>query len=191
MIELRNVRKIYKSRKSVNTVALQDVSLKFENSGMVFIVGKSGSGKSTLLNHLGGLDSVSSGEIFVENKNLISLSNKELDSYRNSYVGFIFQEFNILEQYNVYEKIELSLRLQREEFNKDKVLQILDWLDLNGLEYRKINELSGGQKQRVAIGRAIIKNPKLILADEPTGNLDFNSGNQVFDILKNMNYNGV
>lgn len=149
MIELRNVRKIYKSRKSVNTVALQDVSLKFENSGMVFIVGKSGSGKSTLLNILGGLDSVSSGEIFVENKNLISLSNKELDSYRNSYVGFIFQEFNILEQYNVYENIELSLRLQREEFNKDKVLQILDWLDLNGLEYRKINELSGGQKQRV------------------------------------------
>lgn len=186
MIELRNVRKIYKSRKSVNTVALQDVSLKFENSGMVFIVGKSGSGKSTLLNILGGLDSVSSGEIFVENKNLISLSNKELDSYRNSYVGFIFQEFNILEQYNVYENIELSLRLQREEFNKDKVLQILDWLDLNGLEYRKINELSGGQKQRVAIGRAIIKNPKLILADEPTGNLDFNSGNQVFDILKNI-----
>lgn len=186
MIELRNVGKIYKSRKSVNTVALQDVSLKFENSGMVFIVGKSGSGKSTLLNILGGLDSVSSGEIFVENKNLISLSNKELDSYRNSYVGFIFQEFNILEQYNVYENIELSLRLQREEFNKDKVLQILDWLDLNGLEYRKINELSGGQKQRVAIGRAIIKNPKLILADEPTGNLDFNSGNQVFDILKNI-----
>lgn len=186
MIELKNVSKVYKSKKSIDTVALQDVTLKFNNSGMVFVVGKSGSGKSTLLNVLGGLDSVSSGDILVENRNLNELNNKDLDSYRNTYVGFIFQEFNILEEYNVNENIDLALRLQGKEKNKEEVLNILEKLDLKGLENRNINELSGGQKQRVAIGRAIIKNPKLILADEPTGNLDQNSGNQVFDILKSI-----
>lgn len=186
MIEFQNVNKIYKSKNSIDTLALNNVSLKFENKGMVFIVGKSGSGKSTLLNMLGGLDSVTSGKIFVDGKVLNDFSDKDLDSYRNSYVGFIFQDFNILEQYNVYENIDLSLRLQNKNNNKEEVREILNKLDLKGLENRRINELSGGQKQRVAIGRALIKQPKLILADEPTGNLDQKSGKQVFDYLKNI-----
>ena len=126
VIELKNVSKVYKSKKSIDTLALQDVSLKFQNSGMVFIVGKSGSGKSTLLNILGGLDSVTSGNVLVEGKNLSEFSTSELDSYRNTYVGFIFQEFNILEQYNVSENIELSLRLQGKKQKNTDVLEILE-----------------------------------------------------------------
>ena len=132
MIEFQNVNKIYKSKNSIDTLALNNVSLKFENKGMVFIVGKSGSGKSTLLNMLGGLDSVTSGKIFVDGKVLNDFSDKDLDSYRNSYVGFIFQDFNILEQYNVYENIDLSLRLQNKNNNKEEVREILNKLDLKG-----------------------------------------------------------
>ena len=111
MIELKNVNKIYKSKKGSDTQALNDINLKIGNKGMLFIVGKSGSGKSTLLNLLGGLDSITSGEILINNKNISKFTKEQYDSYRNTYIGFIFQEFNILEQYNVYENIELSVRL--------------------------------------------------------------------------------
>lgn len=168
MIELKNVTKVYKSKKGNSTKALNNVNLKFENKGMVFIVGKSGSGKSTLLNLLGGLDSATSGEILVNNQNINEFSASNYDAYRNTYIGFIFQEFNVLEQYNVYENIELSLKLQGKNSSKLEIEDILKKLGLENLENRRINELSGGQKQRVAIARAIIKNPKIILADEPT-----------------------
>ena len=186
MIELKNVTKIYKSKKGNSTKALNNVNLKFENKGMVFIVGKSGSGKSTLLNLLGGLDSATSGEILVNNQNINEFSASNYDAYRNTYIGFIFQEFNVLEQYNVYENIELSLKLQGKNSSKLEIEDILKKLGLENLENRRINELSGGQKQRVAIARAIIKNPKIILADEPTGNLDKNSSEQIFNILKDI-----
>ena len=186
MIELKNVTKIYKSKKGNSTKALNNVNLKFENKGMVFIVGKSGSGKSTLLNLLGGLDSATSGEILVNNQNINEFSASNYDAYRNTYIGFIFQEFNVLEQYNVYENIELSLKLQGKSSSKLEIEDILKKLGLENLENRRINELSGGQKQRVAIARAIIKNPKIILADEPTGNLDKNSSEQIFNILKDI-----
>ena len=186
MIELKNVTKVYKSKKGNSTKALNNVNLKFENKGMVFIVGKSGSGKSTLLNLLGGLDSATSGEILVNNQNINEFSASNYDAYRNTYIGFIFQEFNVLEQYNVYENIELSLKLQGKSPSKLEIEDILKKLGLENLENRRINELSGGQKQRVAIARAIIKNPKIILADEPTGNLDKNSSEQIFNILKDI-----
>lgn len=186
MIELKNVTKFYKSKKGNSTKALNNVNLKFENKGMVFIVGKSGSGKSTLLNLLGGLDSATSGEILVNNQNINEFSASNYDAYRNTYIGFIFQEFNVLEQYNVYENIELSLKLQGKSPSKLEIEDILKKLGLENLENRRINELSGGQKQRVAIARAIIKNPKIILADEPTGNLDKNSSEQIFNILKDI-----
>ncbi len=186
MIELKNVTKVYKSKKGNSTKALNNVNLKFENKGMVFIVGKSGSGKSTLLNLLGGLDSATSGEILVNNQNINEFSASNYDAYRNTYIGFIFQEFNVLEQYNVYENIELSLKLQGKNSSKLEIEDILKKLGLENLENRRINELSGGQKQRVAIARAIIKNPKIILADEPTGNLDKNSSEQIFNILKDI-----
>lgn len=186
MIELKQVSKIYKSKKGTSTIALSGIDLKIGNKGMVFIVGKSGSGKSTLLNLLGGLDDLTSGDILINEKNIANFSQNQYDAYRNTYIGFIFQEFNILEQYNVYENIELALKLQSKQSTKKETDELLNKLGLNGLGNRKINELSGGQKQRVAIARAIIKNPQIILADEPTGNLDKKSSEQIFNILKEI-----
>ena len=186
MIEFKNVSKIYKAKKGVETKALNNINLKIGNKGMVFIVGKSGSGKSTMLNLLGGLDNVTSGELLINNKNISKFKNKQYDAYRNTYIGFIFQEFNILEQYNVYENIELALRFQNKKTSKEEIDKLLNKLGLEGLGQRKINELSGGQKQRVAIARALIKNPEIILADEPTGNLDQTSSKQIFDLLKEI-----
>ena len=138
MIELRNVSKVYKSKKGVCTNALNNINLSFGSSGLTFIVGKSGSGKSTLLNILGALDTTTSGDIIFNGKSLNSFSKSERDSYRNTCVGFIFQEFNLLEDYNVYENIELSLKLQ----NKNNIKDIGNLLNLVGLpnyESRRIN----------------------------------------------------
>ncbi len=188
MIELKGVSKTYKAKKGVDTKALNNINLKLDNKCLVFIVGKSGSGKSTLLNLLGGLDTPDKGNIFIDNVDICKLSNKELDLYRNSYVGFIFQEFNLLNEFNVEENIDISLKLQNIE-DKNKINEILKSVDLKNLNNRNINELSGGQKQRVSIARALIKKPKLILADEPTGNLDRKSSDQVFSILKDISKN--
>lgn len=186
MIELKNICKTYKSKKGSNTKALNNVSVTFDNKGMTFILGKSGSGKSTMLNILGGLDSYDSGDMIILGKSSKDFTQKDFDSYRNTYVGFIFQEFNLLEEYDVYQNIVLALQLQQKEINENEVDELLDKLELTHLKNRKINELSGGQKQRVAIARALIKNPKIILADEPTGNLDSDTGNQVMELLKNI-----
>ena len=186
MIRIENLSKTYKSKKGASTLALDNINLKFGAKGMVFIVGKSGSGKSTLLNLLGGLDLVTSGKILVNDKDISTFSSKEYDSYRNTYIGFVFQEFNILEEYNVYENISLALELQNIKPNKNDLDKLLDKLGISKLGNRKVNELSGGEKQRVAIARALIKNPEIILADEPTGNLDKNSSAQIFGLLKEI-----
>ena len=186
MIEFKNVNKIYKTKKGIETKALNNINLKIGNIGMVFIVGKSGSGKSTMLNLLGGLDAITSGELLINNQNISNFKNKQYDAYRNTYIGFIFQEFNILEEYNVYENINLALKLQNKKSTKEQIDKLLNKLGLENLGGRKINELSGGQKQRVAIARALIKDPKIILADEPTGNLDQTSSKQIFELLKEI-----
>lgn len=186
MFRLKDVKKTYVSKKASNTVALDGVTLDFPNKGLTFIVGESGSGKSTLLNVLGGLDSIDSGNIIFNDKDIASFSEKEMDSYRNTCVGFIFQDYNLLEGYNVYENIQLALNLQMSEDNDKKIDKLLEDVGLKGLGNRRINELSGGQKQRVAIARALIKNPSVILADEPTGNLDSKSSEQIFKLLKEI-----
>ena len=186
MIRFVNVSKEYRSKKGQVTKALNDININLGNKGLVFIIGKSGSGKSTLLNILGGLDSKTSGHIYIDNKDIDSFKEKDYDSYRNTYIGFIFQDFNLLEEYNVFDNVMLSAKLLRKKVDKEEILNLLERLGLKGLEYRNINELSGGQKQRVGIARALIKNPKVILADEPTGNLDSHSSLETFKLLKEI-----
>ena len=198
MIKLENINKYYSSA-SGKYHALKDINLTLPDKGMIYIVGKSGSGKSTLLNVIGGIDSYDSGQLIIENaykdengevqiekfdtKNF-KLSN--YNAYRNSYIGFIFQEFNVIKTLTVYENVELSLSLQQKKEDKDLIYSILAKVGLKGKEQRKINELSGGERQRVAIARALIKDPKIIIADEPTGNLDAKNRNIVMDILKEL-----
>lgn len=182
MIQIENLTKVYERN---NAPALNGVSFSLPDKGFVFIVGKSGSGKSTLLNLLGGLDNLTAGEIIADGNKFSELSVNGFDNYRNSYVGFIFQDFCLMESLTVRENIELSLNLQN-KIDHDRVLEIIKKVDLSGFENRPVKKLSGGQKQRVAIARALIKNPKLILADEPTGNLDSKTSVQILELLKEL-----
>lgn len=186
MIELKNVSKIYKSKKATNTTALKDISIQFPEKGMVFILGKSGSGKSTLLNVIGGLDKYDNGEVIINGKSTKEFKEKDFDAFRNTYMGFIFQEYNLLENYSIEQNIKLSLELQHKKATSEEIQQALKQVELEDISKRKTNELSGGQKQRVAIARALIKNPEIILADEPTGNLDSQTSEQIWGILKKL-----
>ncbi|MDE6189576.1 MAG: ABC transporter ATP-binding protein/permease [Clostridia bacterium] len=186
MLEIRNVQKTYRPKKGVPVKALDGVSLSFADTGLVFILGKSGSGKSTLLNVIGGLDVADSGEFVIKGKSSKDFSQADFDSYRNTFIGFIFQEYNILNEFSVGQNIALAMKLQGKKADNDALNAILEEVDLAGYGNRKPNELSGGQKQRVAIARALIKEPEIIMADEPTGALDSNTGRQVFDTLKKL-----
>ena len=186
MLEISHLSKIYKNIRGKDVLALNDISLKFPETGMVFLLGKSGSGKSTLLNVCGGLDNPSDGEIIIKGKSSKSFTQADFDSYRNTYVGFIFQEYNILNEFTVYDNIALAIELQNKTVEHEKIIKLLKDVDLEGYEKRKPNTLSGGQKQRIAIARALIKNPEIIMADEPTGALDSNTGKQVLDTLKKL-----
>ncbi len=187
MIKLININKYYKSGTELYH-ALRNVNLEFGDSGMHFIHGKSGSGKSTLLNVLGGLDKYDSGDLIIDNVSTASFSKKDFNTYRNTYIGFVFQEFNVLKGLSVYENIALSLELQHLNVkqNHDRIQAIIDKVGLTGLENRMMNQISGGQRQRVAIARALIKNPRVIIADEPTGNLDSKNSKMVMDLLKEL-----
>ncbi len=186
MIEIKNVVKRYRTKKGVVVNALNGVSIKLADTGMVFLLGKSGSGKSTLLNVLGGLDSIDSGEIIFRGKSAKDFKQSHYDSYRNTYVGFIFQEYNVLEELTVGANIALAIELQGRKATNEEINAILAEVDLEGYGARKPNELSGGQKQRVAIARALVKNPEVIMADEPSGALDSVTGKQVFESLKKL-----
>ncbi|MBQ8685445.1 MAG: ATP-binding cassette domain-containing protein [Clostridia bacterium] len=186
MLEVKNLTKVYKTKGGADVNALDGVTMRFPETGMVFLLGKSGSGKSTLLNVCGGLDSPTSGEIIVKGRSSKHFSQSDFDSYRNTFIGFIFQEYNILNEFSVEDNIALALELQGKPKDKKAIAELLEEVDLTGYAKRKPNTLSGGQKQRIAIARALVKQPEIIMADEPTGALDSATGKQVFDTLKKL-----
>ena len=186
MLEVRHLTKVYSGKGGVDVRALDDVSVVFPEKGMVFLLGKSGSGKSTLLNITGGLDKPDSGEIIVKGRSSKDFSAADFDSYRNTFIGFVFQEYNILNEFTIEQNIALALQLQSKPNDKAAVDALLAQVGMEGYGKRKPNTLSGGQKQRVAIARALIKQPEIIMADEPTGALDSTTGKQVLDTLKEL-----
>ena len=186
MLEVKNLTKIYAPKGGAQVRALDGVSLRFADRGMVFLLGKSGSGKSTLLNVCGGLDAPDSGEIIIMGRSSRDFSQSDFDSYRNTFVGFVFQEYNILEEFSVADNIAIALELQGRGRDRALVDDILKKVELTNFARRKPNTLSGGQKQRVAIARALVKDPQIILADEPTGALDSKTGRQILETLKNL-----
>ncbi len=186
MIYVEKLTKIYRSSNRRKCVALDNVTFSLPDKGMVFIVGKSGSGKSTLLNLLGGLDEITSGDISVDDVKFSELkSDNSFDHFRNNYTGFIFQDFHLLSKLTVEQNVRFALELQGVT-NDEAVSETLRKVGLAGYEGRYPVELSGGQQQRVAIARAIVKDPRLILADEPTGNLDSVTSDQILDMLKEL-----
>ena len=187
MIRLENINKFYTSGNERIHV-IRNLNYTFPDTGLVFILGPSGSGKSTLLNLLGGLDKPDSGEIYIEDRAFSSFSSSERNNYLNSYLGFVFQEYNILKDLTLVENIKLSLSIQgcKRKVAKQKVKDIIDAVELTGLEKRKVSQLSGGQKQRIAIARALVKDPKMIIADEPTGNLDSETSKKIFELFKKL-----
>lgn len=187
-IKVRGVSKIYQMG-DTKVKALDDVSLEIENGEFIALVGPSGSGKSTLLHVLGGLDRPSSGEIIWEGKNLGKISDKELAAFRNQKIGFVFQQFHLLAKTSVLENTLLPTmyNCQNDRECHQRALQILDDLGLSSRLDHTPAQLSGGQQQRVAIARALINSPQVIFADEPTGNLDSKSGQQIMKILKDLN----
>ena len=183
MITTSNLTKVYKSKKEDSCVAINDISFTLPDKGMVFIIGKSGSGKTTLLSLLGGLDNITSGNVIVDGCDFSEFSVQDYDYYRNDKVGFIFQDFCLIDEFTIFENVSITLKNLR-IYDDELVYKTLESVGLKGYEERYPKELSGGEQQRVAIARAIIKDPKVILADEPTGNLDKNTSNQILDILK-------
>jgi ABC-type lipoprotein export system ATPase subunit len=171
-----------------NVEALQDISFNIRKPELTTVVGPSGSGKSTLLHILGGLDRFDTGQAIVDGFDLGVLDEKGLANYRNSHVGFIFQTFYVIPHYTVFENIAVPLKVTgvSREGVKTKITEVLEEVSLDGLEERLPNQLSGGQLQRLVIARALVNNPKIILADEPTGNLDSTTGRKIIELLRSI-----
>ena len=181
-IEFRSVSKIYKTGE-VEVRAVDDVSFEIEAGQVVVLLGASGAGKTTILNLLGGMDSLTSGSIIVDGKDISKASDRQLCKYRRYDIGFIFQFYNLVQNLTAYENVELARQICKDPLDSDEVLRMV------GLTNRAHNfpsQLSGGEQQRVAIARAVAKNPKLLLCDEPTGALDYLTGKQILKVLQDM-----
>lgn len=181
-IEFNHVSKIYQVGE-VEIAALNDVSFTIDKGEFVVVLGASGAGKTTILNLLGGMDTLTSGEIIVDGRNISKANEKALCEYRRYDIGFIFQFYNLVQNLTALENVELARQICKNPLKADDVLELV------GLEKRKDNfpsQLSGGEQQRVAIARAVAKNPKLLLCDEPTGALDYKTGKQVLKVLQDM-----
>ena len=192
VIELENINKIYQTGKNELQV-LFDICLQIYEGDFISIVGPSGSGKTTLLNIMACLDRPTSGKYFLGGKNVKSKSNDDLSKIRNKSIGFIFQSFNLISRHTAIENVQMPLQysdtLDKKERNK-KALECLEMVDLLNRAKHHPNELSGGQQQRVAIARSLINNPDIILADEPTGNLDSKTSTDIINLLKKLHESG-
>ncbi|GIM32100.1 ABC transporter ATP-binding protein [Paraclostridium bifermentans] len=183
ILETINLGKIY-GKKETEVHALKDSNLKINKGEFVAIVGPSGSGKSTFLHLVGGLERPSSGTIKVDGKDICCLSDRELAKYRRQKVGFVFQQYNLIPVLNVAENIELPVKLDNRKVDKDYINDLMDLLGISDRKDYLPSQLSGGQQQRVAIARALSAKPSIILADEPTGNLDTKTTEEVINLLK-------
>ena len=182
LLEARNVTKIYRTQ-SEQVAALRDISFIAERGEFIALVGRSGGGKSTLLNLCGAMDFPTSGEVLLDGQSTGSLGDTELTRLRREKVGFIFQSFQLVHTLTALENVELPLLLARERNTRQTARERLRWVELEDLAGRFVHQLSGGQQQRVAIARALVNSPRLLLADEPTGNLDTATGELVLDLL--------
>lgn len=187
-LEIKNLKKFYGTKSNI-TKAVNDLSLEVEEGEFVAIMGASGSGKTTLLNCISTIDEVTSGHIFIDGKDITELKEKELASFRRENLGFIFQDFNLLDTLTISENISLALIINKEDANKveKKVKNIAEKLGIEEILNKYPYEVSGGQKQRCACARALINKPKLILADEPTGALDSKSSRMLLETMDEMN----
>lgn len=190
ILRVQNLTKKY-GKKEAMVTAINDVSFSIEQGEFVAIIGASGSGKSTLLHLMGGVDKPTSGKVFINGTDIYSLNNDNLAIFRRRQVGLIYQFYNLIPILNVKENITLPCDLDGKKVDSDRLNDLIKTLGLENRVYHLPNELSGGQQQRVSIGRALINNPALVLADEPTGNLDSKSSKDIIDLLKlsNKKYN--
>lgn len=186
ILKVENLTKKY-GKKDTEVVALDNISFSVEKGEFIAIVGASGSGKSTLLHLMGGVDKPTSGKVFINDKDIYQLSKDDLAIFRRREIGIIYQFYNLIPILNVKENILLPCNLDGKKVEEKHLQEIIELLGLSNREEHLPNQLSGGQQQRVAIGRAIINNPSIILADEPTGNLDSKSSKEIIELLKESN----
>ena len=186
ILKVENLTKIY-GKDTTKVIALDDVSFSIEKGEFVAIVGASGSGKSTLLHIIGGVDRPTSGKVYIDGKDIFKLDDDKLAIFRRRQVGLIYQFYNLIPILNVEENIALPLSLDNREIDKEELNEMLTLLGLQNRKKHLPNELSGGQQQRTSIGRALITKPTIILADEPTGNLDSKSSDEIVTLLKKSN----
>jgi putative ABC transport system ATP-binding protein len=185
MIILQNVIKTVQSGTEDLTI-LDDVSLEIPSGQFVSVTGASGSGKSTLLGLIAGLDAPTSGEIIIDNENIVSMSEDDLAETRSKKIGFIFQSFHLIPSLTAYENVLIPMEILGKKDARERAEKLLEDVELTNRGHHYPSELSGGEQQRIAIARAFANKPKILLADEPTGNLDSNNGNHIFDLMTNL-----
>ena len=186
ILKVENLSKIY-GKGDAKVIALNNISFEVEEGEFIAIIGPSGSGKSTLLHTIAGLEKPTSGKVYFYDKNIYEMNKKALTILRRQQIGIIYQFYNLIPTLNVEENILLPIELDRKKVDKDKLENIIKFLNLENRKKHLPNELSGGQQQKVAIGRALMINPTIILADEPTGNLDSKSSNEIIQLLQKAN----
>ena len=186
ILKVENLTKTY-GKKDTEVKALDNISFEVEEGEFIAIIGPSGSGKSTLLHSIAGLEKPTSGKVFFYDKNIYEMNKKELTILRRQKIGIIYQFYNLIPTLNVEENILLPIKLDKKKVDKQKFEEIVKFLNLDNRKKHLPNELSGGQQQKVAIGRALMIEPTIILADEPTGNLDSKSSNEIIELLKKTN----